>query len=100
MDTDDVLGAGAPIYAMDRLSSTEGVVKPESMAFDERRRVEQAASRARLVFPGAIGAYLGADLDSWSRLSLRLDGKSLTAQLVEAILGMPIPEEKKNEADA
>lgn len=85
----------APVYSVDRLSSTNAVVPPEKLDPSERVRIDAAASRARKVFGGPVGEFLETELRSWVTLSLRLDQRGLVSRMVNAILDMPIPETPK-----
>jgi hypothetical protein len=52
---------------------------------DERRRLRFAATRAKLIYPGAIGELIARELISWEQFGYRIGGKQIIVGLLEAV---------------
>lgn len=84
-----------PTVQQYNVTPCEAVVHPGRPVLSEKELVKKAARHARLVFPGAIGEYLGIELDSWAAMSLRYDDKGVTRRLMDALFAIPEPPKPK-----
>lgn len=57
----------------------------------EWARIRNAAARARLAFPGAVGELVARELGSYAELGWLLQPESLPERVIGEVLGHPAP---------
>ncbi|MEU7814092.1 hypothetical protein [Pseudonocardia sp. NPDC049154] len=70
-------------------------IRPESGADKldphEKMRIRAAAFRATKLYPGPVGELLAKELLDWEGFGYRFGGHTLTARLVDHVLGAALP---------
>lgn len=79
-----------PLYSAAYQSGTSAPA--DRMLATDRIRLEQAAFRARKVYPGAIGELIATELDWWATLGYRLLPKSVVLRVADEVLAARLPD--------